>query len=320
MRRLPKFVQICLRLAVSLLLFAALFILGKIDLTECLKIAAKANPQYLTITISLVVVTIIISALRWQRLAVAVGLHQPLWRFVQYTFVGAFFTLFLPATLGSDVSRAVSLSKNTGQPGVATYSVLADRVIGLFVLLMLGAVSLSFCPDQKLVPFFLKITIVVGTLAMLPILNFLPQLSMRLLGEGNWLTKQLHGPCAEVYWNDRGVVVVALLLSLLMHTVFVLSHAVLAQSLGITNVPLWYFFFMHSSVVMFALIVPNISGIGVREFGYTYFLTQAGVNQALAASYAIMWLGLTLGNSLLGGAVYLLGHFQIEKEQEESTA
>ena len=44
---------------------------------------------------------------------------------------------------------------------------------------------------------------------------------------------------------------------------------------------------------------------------------MAGVDNAHALTYAIMWLGLNTLSSLVGGLVYILGHFQKPKEESE---
>ena len=68
---------------------------------------------------------------------------------------------------------------------------------------------------------------------------------------------------------------------------------------------------------MLGFVTPSFNGIGIREWAYTYFLTLTGVDKAHALTYAIMWLGLNTLSSLVGGLVYLLGHFKISNQEKE---
>ncbi len=92
------------------------------------------------------------SAWRWGLLAFAVGLKEPPVAFLTDYFVGMFFNLFLPTSVGGDVVRACALARRTGPAPAsgrlvaAVLSVLAERLSGLAVLIALACVAVTVCP------------------------------------------------------------------------------------------------------------------------------------------------------------------------------
>ncbi|HIA54480.1 MAG TPA: hypothetical protein EYN91_20740, partial [Candidatus Melainabacteria bacterium] len=121
----------------------------------------------------------------------------------------------------------------------------------------------------------------------------------------------------KVYWHDRKLVLSALFLSVVLQLVIVLCHLTIGLALGLTQIPIWYYFVFYPCVAVLGFVTPSFNGIGIREWAYTYFLTFIGVDNSHALTYAMMWLALTTLSSLVGGIVYFAGHLQISKEERE---
>ena len=83
----------------------------------------------------------IVSAVRWQWLSQPLGFDGPLRRYVSAYFVGMFFNLLLPTSVGGDAVRAVYLNAKSGRHVAAVLSVLLDRLSGLLVLLAVACVA-----------------------------------------------------------------------------------------------------------------------------------------------------------------------------------
>jgi uncharacterized protein (TIRG00374 family) len=88
----------------------------------------------------------LLSAIRWQWLSQPLGFQRPLRNYVGDYFVGMFFNLLLPTSIGGDAVRAVSLNARSGRKTAALLSVFLDRLSGLLVLLMLACVAAFVCP------------------------------------------------------------------------------------------------------------------------------------------------------------------------------
>ncbi|MBL8082183.1 MAG: flippase-like domain-containing protein [Candidatus Obscuribacter sp.] len=315
--KISKGTKLRVKILISLVLFASLFIFGKVDLRKAVEVGLKADKGYLLLAVILSLASTFLNAHRWQLLAAAVGLEKGLLKLVQFCFVGLFFNLFLPSTVGGDFSRCYYLSKGTGKYVNAFYSVLADRTVGIAVLFLFASVGILVGPGGGGLPIQLKLPIWLGTLAIFSIVPFMPQLTRRFLGEYNWIARQFNNSCAQAYWNNKGLILTTVFLSIIMQIVVVACHVLIGMALGLNDIPLWYYFVFYPSVAVLGFITPSFNGIGIREWAYTYFLTMAGVDNAHALTYAIMWLGLSTLSSLVGGLVYLLGHFQKPKEESE---
>lgn len=314
--RLSKQAKLNLKLTFSGLMFASLFLFGKVDLTKSWEVALQSNGWYLSLAIALFLGSVIINAKRWQLLADAVGLRKPLMALLQFCYVGLFFNLFLPSTVGGDFSRGYYLSKGTGKYKSAFYSVLADRTVGIAVLFLFGTIGILTGPAGNL-PLTLKLPILLGTVAIFLVLPFAPKLCRMILGPENWVTRRFENSAAKVYWHDRKLVASAIFLSVILQLVIVLVHVTIGLALGLTTIPIWYYFVFYPCVAVLGFVTPSFNGIGIREWAYTYFLTFIGVDNSHALTYAMMWLALTTLSSLVGGIVYFAGHLQISKEERE---
>ncbi len=299
-----------LKLLISIALFASLFAFGKVDLRESYQAAIHANKAYLLSACGLFLLSVFVMAHRWQLLASAVGLSKPFLKMVQLCYVGLFFNLFLPSTVGGDVSRCYYLTKGTNKYLHALTSVLVDRAMGLAVLLLFATFGILFGPGGTGLPLQLKVPIFVLTAGMYCVIPFLPQLSVRILGENNWVTRKLNHGSAKVFWQDKRLTITTLFLSVVSQIILVACHIAVGLALGLDHIPLWYFFVFYPSVAVLGFVTPSVNGIGIREWAYTYFLTLAGVDRSLALTYALIWLGLTTLGSVVGGIVYMAGHFK----------
>lgn len=319
--RLSNATKIKIKILLSLLMFSSLFMFGKVDLNKAREIAASADMGMLFVTAVLFLISYVVTAKRWQLLTRALGFRKPLGELVKLTFVGVFFNLFLPSTVGGDVSRCYYLTKGTGLHKEGFYSVLADRASGLAVLFLTATVGLLLSPDAASLPWQLKWPVFAGTFGTFVVLPLMPWLCLKVLGERNWLSRQLNQSAATVFWRDRGLIPVSLVWSFLSQLVLVACHIGVGWCLGLKEIPLWYYFVFYPSVAVLGFVTPSFNGIGIREWSYIYFLSLVGVDRDHALTYALIWLGLTTFGSVFGGLVYIASHMQPPpKNMDESAA
>ena len=83
----------------------------------------------------------IIVTWRWERVVAAIGATLPPWRLLKAVVIAIFFNQVLPSTIGGDGMR-VWLLRGLGKPiGLAFRSVLIDRLLGFFGLLLLAMIG-----------------------------------------------------------------------------------------------------------------------------------------------------------------------------------
>jgi len=317
LRSLSEPTKLKIKLAISAVLFGSLFVLGKIDLSKSWQAAKHADYRYLCLAVGVFLSTTFINAYRWKLLARAVGINCSFGKLAQYSFVCLFFNLFFPSTVGGDFSRCYYFYNDTHNYRIAFYSVLADRAVGISVLFLFASAAMLLSPGGEGLPAQLRIPIFIGTFGVFCIVPLMPVITRLTLGSSNWLTRQFNESAAKVFWQDKSLIFSCFLLSIFLQVVIVGCHIAIGYALGLSSIPLWYYFVFYPSVAVLGFITPSFNGIGIREWAYTYFLMLVGVDRASALTYAIMWLGLTTISSLIGGLVYLAGHFTFSKAEAE---
>ena len=86
---------------------------------------------------------VLVTALRWWMLLRIQRIRIPLWEAVRLTFLGQFYSLVVPGTVGGDVVKAYYVTKHTDAKAGAILSVFIDRVLGLAALTLVAAVALA---------------------------------------------------------------------------------------------------------------------------------------------------------------------------------
>lgn len=261
--------------------------------------------------------TQLVSASRWRLLARPLGFDHSRRHFAGMFYVGMYFNLFLPTSVGGDVVRAWFLG-GPGRRGAAMISVLTDRGSGLLVLLALACVATLLSPDP--VPPEIQFSVaalVAGAVLGLAGLYVLGKLTRR------WRDSQSDGPgwvrkvrallaaAAEAWWVYRrrpGLAVGATLLSVVVQAANVVVVGLLDRALGV-GVPLSYYAIAVPLVSLVTLLPVSLNGMGVREAAMGLLLAPAGVTGTLAGSLAFLWFLVMAAAGLVGGGVYLLGRF-----------
>ena len=82
-----------------------------------------------------------IGTLRWHFILNFSGIPITRFRCFQIQFIGQFLNNFFPGACGGDAARAFYICKerSAGERAEAATTVIADRAIGLFVMLLFGA-------------------------------------------------------------------------------------------------------------------------------------------------------------------------------------
>ena len=123
----------------------------------------------------LLAVTQVISSRRWQMLGRALGFSVGMLRITSYFFIGMFFNLVLPTSVGGDVVRAYYLTGRSGHKLPAFVSVLADRINGFYVLLGLACTTVTIQATQ--LPLWIVLAVWGTTICFCAGMAMLPWLS-----------------------------------------------------------------------------------------------------------------------------------------------
>jgi uncharacterized membrane protein YbhN (UPF0104 family) len=234
-----------------------------------------------------------VAVLRWRIMVHVQGYGHAYGRLAMFYFAGLFFNLFLPTSIGGDLSRCYYLADNRSDILRAMTTILADRVSGMVALICIAAVAVSF--TSVIIPVWMTVMTVGG--AVLLILGLLiPFVHPRIF-------RRFELPYR--YWQTPRFMAASLAASFFIQLSVVIINMFIGHAVG-ADIP-WGFYFVFTPLVAVAGMIPiSLNGLGVREGAYVYFLSQVGLSASQALAFAILWLILITLNSVLGGIGWTL--------------
>ncbi|MEM7681118.1 MAG: lysylphosphatidylglycerol synthase transmembrane domain-containing protein [Planctomycetota bacterium] len=183
-----------------------------------------------------------IQAGRWKLLLAAAGLVPTFLRCFKLNMIGTFFNICMPGSTGGDVMKAYYAAKGSGKRGPAVMSVIVDRGCGLVGLVLLGsAVGITQLDDPRLKPLIVGLWIALGALTvglsayLLPSMRRLlriEQIINRLPGKALWAKVD---SAAALYGHAWGRLLLAMAVSVVVHTAIVFAMALAGYALGMKH-------------------------------------------------------------------------------------
>lgn len=288
------------------------FLLSRIDTAQLLRVLGSAHLSYFLIGMAGYFLGQIVCSVRWALLARPLGFENAVKDFAILYFIGMFFNLFAPSTIGGDVGRVFYLARDghrreepqrSGAAVSALISVLADRLIGLAVLVWIGAAALALFSNYAIPMVVRAITFALAAGSILGWLSLSPlyRLAQRWdLSRGRDLLRGLV-TCAS---NHR-VIAQTIALSLIVHFIQSWMHVLLGYALDL-EIPWSYAFILYPLVGVFSALPVSLNGIGLREGGYLFLLSQLDVTSEKAIAFSLLWFVIVALDSLVGGLVFIL--------------
>ncbi|MHB1294780.1 MAG: lysylphosphatidylglycerol synthase transmembrane domain-containing protein [Anaerolineae bacterium] len=297
-----------LKVAVTLGLLVVVVL--TVDLRSVVQVLALARWGDFAVALLLYQLGLVVRAYRWQALLEARGAHVPLLTLLDLYYVGTFFNNFLPSGFGGDVVKMYELARHGADGETAVSTVLADRVIGLVVLLGMALVALPF--TWRLVPgsvILALLALIVGTVVALTLFlnrRLVEGVARRVALFGKVLA---HPKVSAFYAScrsyDRRSLLRSSLASLLFNVLLILTQVGLARAAGV-SLGIGYFF-LFVPIISSVLMLPiSISGFGVREGAYVVLFGQAGVPADQAVAISLLFYGANLLTGVVGGVLYIL--------------
>lgn len=313
---------VCLQLITAILLLYLIFynIYQSGELIELVKILARVKSKWYFITGSLFGfgICLFVTAARWYLLVRKQGSSLSLWDILKLTLVGQFYNAFILGSTGGDVVKAVYAAfMEVRYRAETTTTVVADRLIGMFVLVFLG----GFMPLLDLNKFLAEpiLRVCLGILIITSI-SFLVFFVVLLKGE--WFKRlflriklfkkaskitQLFERIYQAFHScltGRLLLTLTLLLSLCNHVVLIISIYFLLKGLG-SNMGLLECFTVFPAINAFSSLPLTPGNLGARESIYALFLKAWGVPVYMAVSLSLIFYAVTLIWSVIGGIIYL---------------
>ncbi len=296
-----------LRPVVSIALLAFLF--RGAQVSDFAAMASKANPIHLGIGFVLVVLAVVVSAYKWQRLLVVQEVDVPLTRLFSAYLIGLFFNNFLPTNIGGDVVRIHDIAKYSGKNAESVASVIGERLLAAFALALTAALGLVLSYQVANEFSGIVAAVFLLTLAIIAVFankNWRTSVGKRIgLPNIFSLRQRLANVAASMSNCLSNPVTVAWVLfySIVFHLIVVLINYFIFLALGL-NVPLVYCLLFIPIISAIQMLPVSISGLGVREGAYVYFFGWAGLSTAEAVTSSLIFWILVAVVSLAGGVIF----------------
>jgi len=310
MNRLKPLLIFLLKLLVSAGLLVYFF--TRIHIERFVQTFAKADLSIIAVVLIVYLLSQFVGAVRWMVLARPLGFKTPLKVLVNYYLVGMFFNLFAPGTVGGDVSRIYYLARD-GQDNLnkklggatmhAAVSVFIDRVIGMAVLVWLGALGLFLFPQYAIsapirhLTYALAGAFVAGGL-------LLPVLRRILPADGHPIVVKLR-VAVRAYHADWRTIPQSILLSFVVHFVQAWIHMLLGRAIQI-DIPYSFCIILYPLVGTFSALPVSLNGLGLREGGYLYLFQFIGVGSEKGVAFGLLLFVIIALDSLIGGLLFLV--------------
>jgi len=280
---------------------------------------ATVNWALVALSIAVAFLQNLVSVLKWRVAVLAKGLRGPVWRLLEYVYVGRLYNLVLPTSMGGDVIRVYRLGRLNENMERGAASVFVDRFTGMLLLLVLAGVSVmvSFRGSSGLfvlsLLFVFAVSVALGWGAVDPrfaglLQRFAAWLDNRLLKKVADKFRAFQTSIRELRGNNRFLAGI-LLYSALFYAFAVINvwTSALAFDLGVGLLDM----LIAVPLIMLVMNLPvSIGGLGLMEASYTVGFELLGYSAELGLATALLMRAKTLIDALVGGVLELLASFR----------
>ena len=310
-----KVASLVLRVCFSIGLLAFLYSqVPQFDTDELLPDWNDATPRWLAAALALMILSQVMSTLRWQQTAESVGVHARLRRLFSHYMAGVFLSNFVPTTVGGDVLRVNRLSRDTDNGPGAFASVVFERLSGWLVLPAISAVGFLLNPSLRSLGSSTRIAFVVGAITLLGLVAVVAIAGSEAVGKRldkrqGWLRwlEAVHTGIDSLRANPNSFwrIVTA---GVAYQVVLVFAAWCAARAIGITEAGPTALFAFFPAVLILQVLPLGIGGLGVREGALVLLLGGLGVPDEQSIALGLLLYFLTLASSLIGLPLLVFGN------------
>jgi len=300
-----------LKLAVSAGLL--IFLAARIDVGALGDRIVRADRGTLLLAGGIFLASNFVGAIQWRTLLRASGVTVSLLRVLAYYFQGLFFGLFLPASVGADVSRVYDTTRHSGDFGGSIAATIMDRLVGFYSMGTMSVLALAVALDRLPPP---PILVPILLVALVNVVVFVALVSRRASGLIQRIAARL--PALAGRRVVGGVIELlhalgrrpALLtrvftLSLIVQVLRIFVHYHVALAMGI-ELPLRDYFVIIPVLAVLVALPISFGGIGVRESAAVELFGHVGLTPADAVAMQLGTFLLSILVNLPGWVIFVL--------------
>jgi uncharacterized protein (TIRG00374 family) len=288
------------------------WLLTLIDLRHTVRILTAARLDLVAAALAVLVLIRVFMAWRWMYVLTKLGIHARFLEVFRITMVSIALGLVMPGGHAAvDAYRTWSMSRLRGSVSLITASVAADRVFGLYSLVLVSFLATLLVADipgdvdwRSLVAWTFLVASLI-TVAMVVAGPRLLSLASRLFSWWPRAMRAVERVASHLHAGDtlRRIAIpstmMALPVQILRGVEFYLIFKAIGVDIGLIAM------LIYSPLVFLLMLLPvSVAGLGIREGSFYLFLTPYGVSvdEIVAAGAIFHVLGVLLG---LPGALWV---------------
>lgn len=302
-RKLSFFVKLTVTSAICSI------ILWTVDWFAIFKGLQESNPVLIFTVFVLMLLSVTISAYKWQVILSIHDVNFDFRKLHQYYFVAMFLNNLLPSTIGGDGYRIYKTLDNSKSKSSAVVAVFVERITGVLALLFLGYIGgiISFAQGRDSLS---RIVVVIGTIALIILISLIyyaikfksPNFLLRRGGYQKIIYTIISH--VEDYRRKPYKSLEFILISILFQI-----HSLGFNFLAIVALGKMCSIFNLAVVVALTNVIAtlpiSINGIGLMEGSFMYLIGKYNIDSETALLAIIIIRALLIPISLIGGVFYL---------------
>lgn len=253
----------------------------------------------------------VLGAMQWGIILRFHGIFMGAYGTVSRYFMGLFFNFILPGFIGGDVIRVYKTAAASGRSTQAFSSTLADRVIGLLVLVLFSFGAFFLMPEGPAAS-----ALPVALLMFVVLAGFILIFSVKRLGRllrsvfGGLIPEKLLLTLRTVYLELHdltrapGTLAGVIALSTGIQCSRIAVHWLAGMAVGIELGFSYYALFVPLMAIAASLPI-SIGGFGVREAFAVVLFASAGVVEETVLAYTLLATVMSFLGSLPGAAAFV---------------
>jgi len=296
---------------------ALVLVIAKSDARGLLEAIKATRVSYLPLALIASVLVTWLMALRWGLILKVRGHYIKTARLFVYYLIAIFFSNFVPGgTMSGDVARLVYAGRDTGDRPFVLSTLVYERTVGLFVLLMMGLGAMLASRSSRpsgIVIYLIEAFLAAAFLALILLMN--DYASLRLTRLCRWagvkIKAERWGEAAartleaiRVLRRYPGMLVFTVLVSIAIRVVWSLGCYVVSIAMGLP-LGLAVIFAFISLVDLIRLMPISIGGLGVREWVLVVLFANVGLAREQALMFSFLAFAPVMLNAVAGGIIYI---------------
>ncbi len=284
------------------------YLVSKLNGSDIYEIISSVDPYYLSLAIIILLLELMLSTYRWFIVQNVHKIYLTFSRTLSYQWIGLFFNLTLPSSIGGDALKGYYLNSDGHSIRKCSSSIIIDRILGMIGLVSVIIITLPlfwyYIIDEVARYGVVFICVIaVSAIVTLLLFKYIPSVYKRfsVVKGVDYLSE-----------NSRSIIVsksglFTILLSMVLHLLLVLS--VFLLSIAINSDISFVSLLVIMPVTNLIIAIPfSIAGWGVREGSMIIGLGYFSINSEVAMALSILYGLVTIVISLPGFLYWILNN------------